>query len=334
MLDRLMPVRGECAWWTTELPVEVDGRGQGEDPRSHAADESGGSLGQVLLEPELLLERVDDRLDALPDLPDWRGLSVRLVGSAGAEQEGAQLADGLFEVAAGEAFVRDHELAGGRLPLEQLEHSLAFGRVGGDEVEVADAAVGAAPEHEAHPPVEAGVGGAVAESAPGRQLGTIDGRDALPARQWRRVDVAERVVEAGQLVGDRAPERDQLGRQLPAALVVARLTRQDGEEVSEPAPGGRQEAAVARLAEQHLRDHQAEQLVVGDLLRTSPAGLRLGRRKERAGGAIDCDHEGVEVGAHVGLLVDGALIPPTFDTRISAPYPVTAAWAVNYRSSI
>jgi hypothetical protein len=37
------------------------------------------------------------------------------------------------------------------------------------------------------------------------------------------------------------------------------------------------------------------------------------RRKQRAGSAIQCNHEGVEVGAHVGLLVDGAFATPTFD---------------------
>src|SRR5207302_8974061 len=99
--------------------------------------------------------------------------------------------------------------------------------------------------------------------------------------------------------------------------------------------GNREEAAVARLAEQHLRDHQAEQLVVGECLRPAAPGTWIGR-KERTGSAIDCDQEGVEVGAHVGLQVDGAFTPPTFDTLARAPYPrITAtATAANYRSSI
>ena len=87
------------------------------------------------------------------------------------------------------------------------------------------------------------------------------------------------------------------------------------------------------MTEQHLRDHQAEQLIVGGELRASSPRLAR-RRKERAGSAIDCDTQGVEVGAHVGLLVDGALTPPTFDTRYRGPYPVITAAAVNYRSSI
>src|SRR5580765_4435359 len=333
MLDRLMPVGGEGAAWLAELPVEVDGGGEGEDASGDAANEAGRGLREVVFEPELVFERVDDRLDPLADLADRRCLSVRFVGSAWAQQERAELADSVFEVHACEAFVGDHELAGGRLPLEQLEHYLALGGVGGDELEVADAAVGAAPEHEPHHRKEAGVRGAVTELAPGSELGAVDGADALTAGQRGRVDEAERVVEAGQLGGDRPPERDQLRRQQPAALVVARLAWQLREEMAEPPLGNAQEAAVARLAEQHLRHHQAEQLIVGRPLRPA-AAAPLRRRKERTGSAIDCDQEGVEVGAHVGLQVDGAFATPTFDTLALAPYTAITAPTVNYRSSI
>src|SRR5580765_3199162 len=187
MLDRLMPVGGERSAWLAELAVEVDGCGEGEDAGGDSAEEPGWCLGEVGFEPELVLERVDDRLDSLPDLADRRCLSVRFVGSARSQQQSAEFGDGGFELSAGEAFVGDHELAGGRLPLEQLEHYLALGGVGGDELEVADAAVGAAPEHEPHPPKEAGVRGAVTELAPGRELGAVDRADALTAGQRGRV---------------------------------------------------------------------------------------------------------------------------------------------------
>src|SRR5919198_2806393 len=333
MVDRLMPVGGQRSRWQPELPVEVDGGGEGEDARGDAADESAGGSREMALEAELLLERVDDRLDALADAPDRRRGALWFVGAGGAEQEGAEFGDGLLEVGAREAFVGDHELTDGRLPAKQLERGLALGSVGGDEVEVPDATVRAAPEDEPHAPVEARVGGRVAEAAPGRELGAVDRLHALPAGQRGRVHVAERVVEAGQLAGDRAPQRDQLGRKLPTALLVARLARQRREEMPQPPSGGGKEAAIARPPQQHLRDHQREQFVVGNQLRTPAPPLARGR-KERASSAIDCDHEGVEVGAHVGLLVDGALTPPTFDTRLFSPYPVNAGQPVDYRSSI
>jgi len=98
----------------------------------------------------------------------------------------------------------------------------------------------------------------------------------------------------------------------------------------------RQEAPLAWDSEQHLRPDQADQLVVGEQLRPSATPPPLSqRRKERAGGAIDCDQEGVEVGAtHCGLLVDIALATPTFDTLALCPYSPVTARAVNYRSSV
>jgi len=73
----------------------------------------------------------------------------------------------------------------------------------------------------------------------------------------------------------------------------------------EPPPCATQEGAVTRALQQHLGDHQREQLVVANQLRAAAAGRPPGR-KQSAGSAVKRDHEGVEVGAHVGLLVDGA----------------------------
>lgn len=103
--------------------------------------------------------------------------------------------------------------------------------------------------------------------------------------------------------------------------------------MAQPATGPAQEKTVARALRQHLGDHQGEQLVVGYQLRPATATRPLGR-KQCAGSAIQRDNEGVEVGAHVGLLVDGALTPPTFDTLESGPcYAVITTPTVNYRST-
>jgi len=143
-------------------------------------------------------------------------------------------------------------------------------------------------------------------------------------------------VETRQLAGDRPPEGDELGGKRPAALVVGGLGGKAREEVRQAPARDRQETALARDPKQHLRHHQADELVVADEPGSSASALGLRRRrKERAGSAIDCDQEGVEVGVtHCGLLVDIALATPTFDTLVSAPYPVITAWAVNYRSRI
>ncbi len=57
-----------------------------------------------------------------------------------------------------------------RVGFEQCECGFAFAGVGGDEVKVADRAVGSAEQHEFEAPVAARVGRAVAEAGPGREL--------------------------------------------------------------------------------------------------------------------------------------------------------------------
>jgi predicted GH43/DUF377 family glycosyl hydrolase len=165
------------------------------------------------------------------------------------------------------------------LPEPLLTPELEWERQGDvDKVEVDDRAVGAAEQHQSHAPKPARVGGRVAEATVGRELAAVDGDGALPARQRRRVEQEQAVVEAGQLAGDRAPEHDQLGRELTAAVVVGRSRRQCRKQVAQTPAGDRQELSLARDAEQHLRHHQADQLVVGDLARP-PALGRLRRRR-------------------------------------------------------
>ena len=136
-----MLVGGDCAWWASGLPVEVDGCAEGEDAGGDPGEEAGGGAGVVALEREVFFEGVDDRFDSLADEADRRLRAVGFVGAAGADDQRAEFAGGVFEVAAGEAFVAEDELAVQGLALEQGEAGFAFGCVGGDEVEVDDGSV-------------------------------------------------------------------------------------------------------------------------------------------------------------------------------------------------
>lgn len=98
-----------------------------EDARGDSGEQSGGGASAVAFEQELVFECVDDRLDPLPDPADRRVGPVRLVGSAWSQQQGSQLADGRFEVGAGEPFVTDDRCAFDRVGLEQFECRLALG---------------------------------------------------------------------------------------------------------------------------------------------------------------------------------------------------------------
>jgi hypothetical protein len=133
MLDRLMPVVDEFAWRPASLPVEVNGGAGGEDAGGDAREQAFGAADEVAFESQLVFERLDDRFDSLAERADRRPWPVGFVGSGWAEDEGAELADGLLELAAGKAFVAEDELAAQWLALEQGDAGFALGRVGGDE---------------------------------------------------------------------------------------------------------------------------------------------------------------------------------------------------------
>src|SRR5437868_3748279 len=107
MVDRLIGVGGKFAAWEAEALVEVDRGAEGEDPCGDAREQAGGGAAAVAFEQELVFEAVDDRFDSLPDPADRRIGPVGLVVSARTQKQRAPLADGGFEVAAGEAFVAD-----------------------------------------------------------------------------------------------------------------------------------------------------------------------------------------------------------------------------------
>jgi len=77
-----------------------------------------------------------------------------------------------------------------------------------------------------------------------------------------------------------------------------------GEQVSEPVGHRPQPAAFGVVAEQGLRDRQADELGVRQLGRMarSPAGFQ-----QVINGDVQCDHEVVEVSVHTASRVDGAM---------------------------
>jgi hypothetical protein len=201
------------------------------------------------------------------------GSSLRL----GLSQQRAQLADGGFEVGAGEALVADDRGALDRVGFQQRERRFALALVGGDQVEVEDRAVRSAEQQQFEAPVAARVGRAVAEAGPGRELAAAGRLERLATGKRRRVEEPQVVARAERLGSECLPEQHQLRRQRPAALVVARLRREIGKEVTEPAAG-----AITRALQQHLGDHQRQQLVVANQLRAAAARRPLGRNNAQA----------------------------------------------------
>ena len=96
-----------------ELPVEPDRGGQGEQPLADADEDPAEDAATVLLQAELLLEGVDDRLDPLAH-PAQGPEPARLILAVGADQEGPQPSDMALERLAGKALVGQDDRARGQ----------------------------------------------------------------------------------------------------------------------------------------------------------------------------------------------------------------------------
>jgi hypothetical protein len=104
-----------------DQPIEPDDRVEGEQPLDDTCPQPGGDASAVAFEAELVLQRPDDRLDALPQ--PVRELAGFLLVLAGRADEGRlQLAGGeeLLGLLAGQALVGDDGGAGRGLAPERL----------------------------------------------------------------------------------------------------------------------------------------------------------------------------------------------------------------------
>src|SRR5215831_17019723 len=81
-------------------PVVPDAGVEGEQALSDPYEDAKVGAPAVLFEPELALEGVVDRLDALPD-PAQLAVAARLVAPIRSDQDGCQFADEFLELPAG-----------------------------------------------------------------------------------------------------------------------------------------------------------------------------------------------------------------------------------------
>jgi hypothetical protein len=116
---------------------------------------------------------------------------------------------------------------------------------------------------------------------------------------------------------DEKPAKDM--RQAPPTLEVAGLPGKIRKEMAETPPDHPKEAAVRGDAHDGLGHTQGDDLGVG-----GPAsGVSLSLWQKIIGGAINNGAEGVQVGVHRGLRVDGVL--DTVDLGPSASNPFFSA---------
>src|SRR5579862_934438 len=98
----------EGAWWEAEAVVEADRGGECEEACSDAGCKAVEGAGAVAFKGEDVFAGLEDRFDALPDRGEvWA--AGGFVFAAGPHDCGVEFGGVLFELAAGVAFVADHE---------------------------------------------------------------------------------------------------------------------------------------------------------------------------------------------------------------------------------
>ena len=190
---------------------------------------------------------------------------VGLVAAGWAHDRGAELGDGVRRTRGRRSPCRRRSSRRRGGAGKQRQRDLAFGAVGADQRGGAWGAVGRAGQVQAHAPKPARVAARVAVAAALGQLGA--------ARRLERAAALDR-CRVEQHAGRRAPGSAAANTPISHSIVSASRARRlcnaswlgkQREQMRELAPGGAQEAAVARDAHQHLSDTQRHDLRVGQL---------------------------------------------------------------------
>src|SRR5919197_3448009 len=142
-----------------DLPVVPDASSEGEQPLRHPRAKADHRVGAVALEPELVLELVEDRLDPLANAAE-RAEARALVATIGAKERPAQKRDELLDLGTGEPLVADHRVAREVDAIEHPGDDLPLGDVRGREAEGDRHPVGGGEQVELEAPEVARVRGA------------------------------------------------------------------------------------------------------------------------------------------------------------------------------
>ena len=243
------------------------------------------AVAAVLFQAELAFQGVVDRFDDLAQRAELAGAAAGSFVFAGrADQLDTVVGEEAFELGRDVALVGDECLAGaageqGRVVVEHVDGDVALVdlRVGHSE---GDRQPGrCAHEVQSQPPEEPRVRRAVAVAGPAGEPGTFRGRHRPAALDRGRVDQPGVVGPHVGVLGEEADHRLELHARAAQPLVVAGLTRQIREQMSEMLSGVTQPASLRGEPQQRLHHRQRQQLGVGQL-RGDP-DLRAPRRAGR-----------------------------------------------------
>jgi hypothetical protein len=301
---------------TTQSVVETDAGGETQEALQYTLFESRQSACSVTFQGEDVLAGVENGLDSLAERSQMRTFSG-LVFSLGPHHGSLKVVGGRSELLARVPLVGKEDLPSlASAPAEEVEPHLPLIPFGRAEQIGAGSAVDGKDTVQTHPPEVAGVRGAVAVIANVSKSGAECRLPASPTFDRGGVNKQKVVVETGALLTkeDEQPPKDR-GETAPA-LEVASLSGDTGKQMRKRSLCPSKETPVGGLTHDGLGHRQGDDLGVG----RAPTGVGPSFWQKIIGCAINECAEGVEVGAHRGLLVDGVLDTVDFGPSASNPF--------------
>jgi hypothetical protein len=299
--------------------IEADAGGQAKEALKYALSEAGQGAGSVTLESEEILAGPEDGLDALANGRQVRSLAG-FVPAVGPDHACPQILDFSSELPTHVSLVRKEGLSTPAFAAgEEFETHLPLVSLGRSQLKRSGCPVRREDGVQPKPPEIAGVRGTVAIVGRVRKSGAQGRLPAAGALDGSGVDEQEVVGESWASRG-KDPQQPFDGiREPPPTLEVSGLAGNLRKQVAQLSASRPKKASVRRDAHDGLGHAQSDDLGIG----CPSAGVTGSLWQKIIGRAINDGAEGVEVGVHRGLLVDGVF--GTADFGLSAPNPFCAA---------
>jgi hypothetical protein len=295
--------------------VEADTDRQREQSDKDAHHQVFRSASPMTLQGEKVLASPKDGFDPLPDRSEMRTL-LFLIGSSRPSDGGSHLLDLAGKLPARIALVTDDGLPTPQSSGQHEKGDFSLRPVGGSELDGSGSPIRSAGQMQPTSPKPAGVAAGISISADISQRRAPHGLQRAAAFDRGRIKEQEIVFGPGTLGTEEAKQPLDGFLKTSPALVVSILSGKEGKQVPDLPRSGSQETTVRGDAHENLSHSQRDDLGIGGP--TASVSPSLWQKIIRC--AINDGAEGVEVGVHRGLRVDGVLDTVGFGSSASNPF--------------
>jgi hypothetical protein len=296
--------------------IEADAGCQAEKALKDAHSETGQAASTVALKGEEILAGPEDGLDPLADRRKMRTLAG-LISAVGPDHGGPQILDPLGELPTDVTLVAQEDFPASSMAAgEEFETHLPLIAFRRSQRQGSRGAVRGEEPMQPKTPEVTGMAGTVSVVGGVSKSGAQGRLPAAGALDGGGVDEQEVVRKTRAFLGEDTHEPLDALRQSLTTLEVACLAGKLGEEVTKTLSSSGQEPAIRRDTHDGLSHAQGDDLGICG----SPAGVPGSLWQKIVGRAINDGAEGVEVGVHRGLLVDGVFGTADFGLSASNPF--------------